>query len=601
MNSKASIGNLCVAVAALAFAGCGGDDNGASSAVPGPQPPAPVAVSGIVSDGPVAGGSLFVFTARGVVAAMAAAAGAEDRRAALAGAAPVLMVARDPNDGDAFTFEVSGDLGGQALFLVFDNTDAEDAEFRDTPPNMESVVILRGFGAQTVNVSPHTTAMAQIVRAELDRDGDGTPIATAAIESALRAAELNVLEALGKDEDGEDLFTSGESPLDTDDAELLHTASGILGLYIRTLAGLDDLDPDDVLAALSADASDGQVDGEIPVDFDLDADTAGRAGGFAAFLKRENDDDYRGHGIGACSQSAVTLRKACAVDVIDDLFEGRGVCAGIADDEERQACREDLADEHQDAHEECHEVFEARLDVCDALDDAPHRPAFGPAFAASFVDPREIGDTVEPNPFFPLIPGSERIYEKTIVEDGETITETLTITVTDEVKLIEGIPCLVVRDLEESSAGSGEDTDDWFAQDVDGNVWYCGEISREVETFDGDDPEEAEIVSVDGSWKAGRDGAKAGMLIPAAPDVGDVIRQELLYGEAEDVIEILAIDATESAPGGSCVGTCLTTRDFSPLEPGNEENKFYAPGIGLIVELDPASGERLELIELTPP
>jgi len=601
MSSYASIGNLCVAtMAALVLAACGGGDNDSSRA-PSPEPPAPVAVRGIVSDGPVAGGSLFVFTAREVIAAMAAAAGADDRRAALAGAAPVLTVARQPNDGDAFAFEVSGELGGQALFLVLDNTDAEDVEFRDTPPNMESIAILRGFGAQTVNVSPHTTAIARIVRAELDPDGDGTPIAAAAIESALRAAELNVLEALGKDEDGEDLFASGESPLDTDDAELLHTASGVLGLHIRALAGLDDLDLDDVLAALSADASDGQVDGEIPVDFDLDADAAERVGDFAAFLKRDDDDDYRGHGIGACSRSAVTLRKACAVDVIDDLLEGRGICAGIADDEEREACREDLAGAHQDAHEECHEVFEARLDVCDALDDAPHEPAFGPAFAASFVDPREIGDTVEPNAFFPLIPGSERVYEKTFVEDGETITETLTTTVTDEIKLIEGIPCLVVRDVEESSEGSGEDTDDWFAQDVDGNVWYCGEISRELETFDGDDPEEAEIVSVDGSWKAGRDGAEAGMLIPAAPNVGDVIRQELLYGDAEDVIEILAIDATESAPGGSCAGTCLKTRDFSPLEPGNEENKFYAPGIGLIVELDPASGERLELIDLNLP
>jgi hypothetical protein len=297
----------------------------------------------------------------------------------------------------------------------------------------------------------------------------------------------------------------------------------------------------------------------------------------------------------------VTLRKACAVDVVDDLFEGRGICANTDDDDERAQCREDLAEAQNEAHEECGEIFEARLEVCDALDDAAHEPPFGPAFAASFVDPREIGDTVEPNPFFPLIAGSERTYEKTIVEDGETIVETVTTTVTDAIKLIDGIPCIVVRDVEESSEGSGEDTDDWFAQDVDGNVWYCGEISRELETFEGDDPEEAEIVSVDGSWKAGRDGAEAGMLIPAAPNVGDVIRQELLYGEAEDVIEILAVDATESAPAASCDGTCLKTRDFSPLEPGNEENKFYAPGVGLIVELDPESGERLELIELILP
>jgi hypothetical protein len=201
-----------------------------------------------------------------------------------------------------------------------------------------------------------------------------------------------------------------------------------------------------------------------------------------------------------------------------------------------------------------------------------------------------------------LIPGSERIYEKTFVDDeGETIMETLTTTVTDQVKLIDGIPCLVVHDFEENSEGSGEDTHDWYAQDVSGNVWYCGEISRDYETFEGDEPEEAEILSVDGSWKAGRDGAKAGILIPAAPEIGDLVRQELLYGEAEDVIVILALDATESAPGGSCAGNCLKTRDSTPLEPGNEENKFYAPGIGLIVELDPESGERLELVEVNLP
>jgi hypothetical protein len=600
MKHKKLMNAVCVgAVAVLGLTACGGDDK--TSGVQNPPPAAPVAITGIVSDGPVVGGTLFVFTAREIGAAMTAAGGADDRHAALAAAAPVLGVARGPNDGDAFTFELPGDLSGQAVFLVFDNMEAEDEEFRDTPPNMESVAVLRGAGPQTVNISPHTTAMAQIVRAELDPDGDGTPISAAAIESALRAAELNVLEALGRDEDGEELFASGESPLDTADAELLHAASSVLGLYVRTLAGLHDLDPDEVLSALSADASDGAVDGEIPVDFGLDADAAARAGGFAAFLKRDDDDEYRGHAIGACSQSAVTLRKACAVDVTDDLLEGRGICAGIADDEEREQCRGDLAAEHAGAHKECQEVFEARLEVCDALSDAPHEPAFGPAFAASFVDPREIGDTVDPNPFFPMIPGSERIYEKTFVEDGEDITETVTTTVTDEIKLIEGIPCLVVRDFEENSEGAGEDTDDWYAQDVDGNVWYCGEISREFETFEGDDPEEAEILSVDGSWKSGRDGAKAGILIPAAPNVGDVIRQELLYGEAEDVIEIVAIDATESAPGGSCDGTCLKTRDFSPLEPGNEENKFYAPGIGLIVEIDPASGERLEIIGLNLP
>jgi hypothetical protein len=322
----------------------------------------------------------------------------------------------------------------------------------------------------------------------------------------------------------------------------------------------------------------------------------------AEFLRRDDDADYLAFGIGACSRSAVTLRRACAVDAIDNLFEGRAVCSSLADEEGRDECFADLASDNDEADEECDDVFDARLTICDGLGDSAHEPPFGPAFASNFVDPREIGGSVEPNPYFLLIPGSERVYEKTFVDDeGVTIMETLTTTVTDQVKLIDGIPCIVVHDFEENSEGAGEDTHDWYAQDIAGNVWYCGEISRDYATFEGDEPEEVEILSVDGSWKAGRDGAKVGMLIPASPEIGALIRQELLYGEAEDVIEILALDATESAPGGSCAGTCLKTRDFTPLDPGSEENKFYAPGIGLIVELDPESGERLELVEVTLP
>lgn len=87
------------------------------------------------------------------------------------------------------------------------------------------------------------------------------------------------------------------------------------------------------------------------------------------------------------------------------------------------------------------------------------------------------------------------------------------------------------------------------------------------------------------------------MLIPFAPELGQIIRQEVKYPDAEDAIEILSITATESAPGGACVENCLQTRDFTALEPDAEEHKYYAPGIGLIVEVDPDSGERLELIE----
>ncbi|MEO1247311.1 MAG: hypothetical protein AAFX56_16620 [Pseudomonadota bacterium] len=95
---------------------------------------------------------------------------------------------------------------------------------------------------------------------------------------------------------------------------------------------------------------------------------------------------------------------------------------------------------------------------------------------------------------------------------------------------------------------------------------------------------------------AWRDGDEAGILLPFAPTVGDIIRQEVSFANAEDAIEILAIDGSETVPAASCHGACPATLDFSPLDPGVEENKYYAPGIGKIHEVDLETGTRVELV-----
>ena len=125
-------------------------------------------------------------------------------------------------------------------------------------------------------------------------------------------------------------------------------------------------------------------------------------------------------------------------------------------------------------------------------------------------------------------------------------------TVTESTKLIEGVTCLVVNDLVEEDGLPIEDTDDWYAQDVDGNVWYCGEIAQNFEVFEGDDPEEAELVDVDGSWKTGRDGAQPGIIMLASPQVGDVYRQELALGEAEDAARVISTTGSATVPAASC-------------------------------------------------
>jgi hypothetical protein len=288
-----------------------------------------------------------------------------------------------------------------------------------------------------------------------------------------------------------------------------------------------------------------------------------------------------------CAASAHTQRLACEFDLRDSFFTTTAQCLDTAVEDE--ACFGNAEDGFDEGIEECDDVLGARLDFCEALEDATHDPEFGEAFAGNFVDPLEIGVSVAPNPWFALVTDNTWLYEG----DGETIE----VVVTGDTKLIDGVTCIVVIDTAMEDGVVIERTNDWYAQDLDGNVWYCGEISENFEEFDGDETAEPELVDIDGSWKAGRDGAEPGILLPFDPQPGDVFRQEFAQTDAEDVIEILAIDATEAATGGNCDGTCLLTRDFTPLDPGVEENKYYAPGIGLIVEVNPDTGERVELVE----
>ena len=290
-----------------------------------------------------------------------------------------------------------------------------------------------------------------------------------------------------------------------------------------------------------------------------------------------------------CAASANTQRLACEFDLRDDFFTESAICLdSVAQDE---ACFGDAEDGFDEGLEECDDILEARLDLCEALDDATHDPEFGEAFAANFVDPLQIGVSVAPNPWFPLVTDNRWVY----TGDGESIE----VVVTGDTKLIDGVTCVVVIDTATEDDVVVEVTNDWYAQDVDGNVWYCGEISENFEEFDGDETEEPELVDIDGSWKAGRDGNEAGILLPFDPQPGTIFRQEFAQTDAEDVIEILAVDASEAAPGGACNGNCLQTRDFTPLEPETEENKYYVPGVGLIVEVDIETGDRVELAEFT--
>ncbi len=193
------------------------------------------------------------------------------------------------------------------------------------------------------------------------------------------------------------------------------------------------------------------------------------------------------------------------------------------------------------------------------------------------------------NPYWPMTPGSRWVYRETDAEGGVT---RIVVTVTDRVEPIIGVPAHVVHDVATEDGRVVEDTYDWYAQDTDGNVWYFGEDTTAYE--------EGKPPSKEGSWRAGVAGALPGVAVPADPEVGLRYRQEYLAGEAEDAGEVLSVDERVRVPAGSYSGV-LQTKDTTPLEPTLVEQKYYAKGVGPVLDETVAGGsDRGVLISLRP-
>jgi len=191
------------------------------------------------------------------------------------------------------------------------------------------------------------------------------------------------------------------------------------------------------------------------------------------------------------------------------------------------------------------------------------------------------------NPWFPLRPGTTLVYRGT--KDGKRARDV--VTVTAETKEILGVPCAVVHDRLFLAGEPAEETLDWYAQDDDGDVWYFGEATRELEN--------GRVTSTEGSWQAGVHGAEPGLVMEAKPTVGDSYEQEHFAGHAEDHARVLSLSASVRVPHGSYTGAQLT-REWTPLEPGVIDHKYYVRRVGLVKE-QTAKGplERLDLFKLT--
>ena len=206
------------------------------------------------------------------------------------------------------------------------------------------------------------------------------------------------------------------------------------------------------------------------------------------------------------------------------------------------------------------------------------------------LDPADFTTEID-NPWWPMSVGSKWVYEETNV-DGDV--EEVVVEVTPDTKTIaNGVEARVVRDVVSAGGEPIEVTDDWYAQDGAGNIWYLGEDTAEYE--------DGKIINHAGSFEAGVDGAEAGIVMPAAPVAGMEYRQEYYEGEAEDRAAIITVGEEMVEVPFGFFDDVVMTRDLVPLEPKVQELKFYARDVGPVLSMHTdGDGGRATLIDYTP-
>jgi hypothetical protein len=203
------------------------------------------------------------------------------------------------------------------------------------------------------------------------------------------------------------------------------------------------------------------------------------------------------------------------------------------------------------------------------------------------LDPSDFSTTID-NPYWPMEPGTRWTYRE---DDGSGQVLDVTVIVTRETKKVaDGVTARVVRDTVRSGEAIVEDTYDWYAQDTTGAIWYLGEDTAEFDN--------GAVVSTEGSFESGVDGAMAGIALPAQPAPGQAYRQEYYPGQAEDNGEIVSLGEMVDVRYGH-FDDVLLTRDTTALEPNVLEYKFYADGVGPVLTLGISGGSgREELVSM---
>ncbi|MGB5739703.1 MAG: hypothetical protein WBM54_10150 [Woeseia sp.] len=308
----------------------------------------------------------------------------------------------------------------------------------------------------------------------------------------------------------------------------------------------------------------------------------------------DSDSADRGGNRSICERSAAQMARSCGFEINEEFYALTAKCINLGDSDERRECLATAKEERQENRELCGAQKAARIDVCDLLGEDRYDPE-ALLDASNFV-PEPDGR----NPFFSLAPG-----HTFVARAGDGFEETIVVTVTDEVREILGVNCRIVVDIvlvkEDDEYVAVEVTDDYYAQALNGDVHYCGEVARNFE--------DGALVDLDGSFEAGRDLAKSGILIKAMPNSGDAHRQEYLLGEAEDVIRYVNgsnnLTSVGDGEGGEnpafpCEDLCVKTEEYIPPEPEAGEYKYFKKDVGFVLgvalEDGEITGERDEVV-----
>jgi hypothetical protein len=276
-----------------------------------------------------------------------------------------------------------------------------------------------------------------------------------------------------------------------------------------------------------------------------------------------------------CRRTAQDALTSCRAGAQSDYWVALGKCDNLANPAEQQACRRQAAADLHDARQTCGAEHDVRLTACQRLGGAPYDPVIDPSNFVTRVD----------NPYFPLTPGTTFVYEGQTQQGFEHVE----FAVTHNTRVILGVTCVEVHDTVTTDGQLTEDTLDWFAQDRDGNVWYFGENTHELQ--------DGLITTIDGTFMAGVNGDKPGIIMKAHPAIGDFYRQEFSLENAEDFGDTLSLTETVTVPVGT-FQNCLKSQETTPLEPDLLEHKFYAPGVGNVLTVDARTGDRVELVEI---